>query len=83
MECHITKEGKKIKLSDLETYHLKNIINWIERKSKEGLKIKYGGGTCADDMYYDEDILYGKKALKQLKYKSYKKELEKRTKLNN
>ncbi len=34
MKFHKTKDGKKIKLADLETNHLENIIKWIERKAK-------------------------------------------------
>ena len=63
MKFHKTKDGKKILLSDLELSHLENIIKWIEKKANEGLTIRYGGsGNCAEDMWYDEDTLYGKKA---------------------
>lgn len=37
MKYHITKAGRKIKLSELELNHLINIINFIKRKAKEGL----------------------------------------------
>jgi hypothetical protein len=65
MKYHTTKEGNKIKLSDLELYHLKNIIRWIERKS-------------ADGVWYDEDTYYGEEALKKLNYYDYKAELGRR-----
>ena len=78
MKYHTTKEGNKIKLSDLELYHLKNIIRWIERKSAEGVTFRSGGGTCAEDMWYDEDTYYGEEALKKLNYYDYKAELGKR-----
>lgn len=78
MKFHKTKDGKKIKLADLETSHLENIIKWIERKAKEGLTVRMGGGSCAEDMWYDEETLYGKKAKKEMNYKDYISELERR-----
>ena len=80
MKYHTTKDGKKIKLSDLETNHLENIIKWIERKAKEGFTVKMGGGTCAVDIWYDEETYYGEEAKKRLNYSKYKNELEKRNK---
>lgn len=78
MKFHKTKDGKKIKLADLETSHLENIIKWIERKSKEGLTVRMGGGSCAEDMWYDEDTYYGEEAKRQLNFYDYKAELESR-----
>jgi hypothetical protein len=79
MKFHKTKDGKKIALSDLETGHLKNIINFIERKSIEGLVRRTGGGSCAEDMFYEEDTLYGKDAKRELGFFDYVNELNKRT----
>ena len=43
------------------------------------MTIRYGGsGNCAEDMWYDEDTLYGKKAKKEMNYKDYISELERR-----
>ena len=78
MKYHKTKDGKKIKLHDLELSHLENIIKWIERKAKEGVTVRIGGGFCAEDMWYDEDTLYGKKAKEEMNYKDYISELERR-----
>lgn len=78
MKFHKTKDGKKIKLSDLDTDHLTNIIKWIKRKSEEGLTIGYGGGYDTDDMWYDETTYYGKEAKKKLNYSDYKDELKRR-----
>jgi hypothetical protein len=80
IEYHKTKDGRKIKLSDLELYHLENIINWIELKSKEGLTVILGGGgSCAEDMWCDKETYYGKKAKRELNFNSYKAELKRRT----
>lgn len=78
MKFHTTKDGRKIKLSDLETSHLENIIKWIERKSKEGLTVMYGGGSTAEDMWYDEKTYYGEEAKRKLNFLDYKSELERR-----
>jgi hypothetical protein len=78
MEFHKTKDGKKIKLADLELSHLENIIKWIERKAKEGLTRREGGGSTAEDMWCDETTYYGKEAKRLLKFSEYKSELERR-----
>lgn len=75
---HKTKDGKLIDLKDLELDHLNNIINWIERKAKEGLFIKEGGGHDAEEMWYDEYTIYGQEVKNRFSYNSYKKELESR-----
>lgn len=80
MKYHTTKDGKKIKLCDLELSHLENIIKWIEKKAKEGLKVRLAGGSGADDFYYDELTYYGKDAKNLLNLEDYKKELKNRTK---
>jgi hypothetical protein len=78
MKFHKTKDGRKIKLEDLETSHLENILKWIERKAKEGLTVRMGGGSCAEDIWYDEDTYYGEKAKRQLNFYDYQSELNKR-----
>jgi hypothetical protein len=75
---HVTKNGEKILLKDLNLSHLQNIINLIERKAEEGLKVMYGGGHTYDEMWYDEEILYGEDAKKELGYHHYIKELKRR-----
>jgi hypothetical protein len=47
---HITKEGKKIKLKDLETSHLKNIITMIERRAKNGFTIRLKNPKTINDI---------------------------------
>lgn len=79
MKYHKTKDGKKIKLSDLETSHLENIIKWIERKSVDGLTVIYsGGGFDAEDMWLDEETFFGEKAKKELNFYDYVLELNRR-----
>jgi hypothetical protein len=78
MKYHKTKDGTKIKLSDLKLSHLKNILRWIDRVAAKGVKIRMGGGFTAEDMWYDEDIYYGEDARRQLNYYDYKAELSRR-----
>ena len=81
MKYHKTKDGRKIKLCDLELNHLKNIIRYIERRADEGHTIIIGSGVGDPaDMWMDELTLYGEEALNRLNYYHYKEELEKRQK---
>jgi hypothetical protein len=75
---HTCKDGRKIKIRDLEDSHLVNIVKLIRRKAKEGFTVSYGsvGTGQVDDMWYDELTFYGKQVRKMLKYKRYKKELK-------
>jgi len=76
---HTDKEGNETELKDLKLSHLINIINFIKRKSKEGLTVRYGGCGCyAEDMWYDEETYFGKRVKQYFNYKEYKKELERR-----
>jgi hypothetical protein len=76
---HETKIGEKIKLTDLELDHLKNIINWIESKAEKGLKMSSGSsGSYAEDMSYDENVYYGEVVKSYLNYDAYKDELKRR-----
>jgi capsule polysaccharide export protein KpsE/RkpR len=81
MEYHKTKDGRKIKLSQLETEHLRNIITRIERVARQGLLVRSGGGSCSEDIWYDEEIIRGKEALEKLNYDVYIKELYRRKEL--
>jgi hypothetical protein len=78
MKYHKTKNGTKIKIIDLKLSHLKNILRWIDRKATEGLTVRMGGGSTAEDMWYDEDIYYSEDARRQLNYYDYKAELSRR-----
>ena len=82
MKFHRTKDGKNIKLADLEFSHLENILKLIERKAKEGVTVKNGGGgPTAEDMWYDEETYYGKKAKRLLNFYDYKTEFKSREKI--
>ena len=78
MRTHTTKDGKRIKLRDMTDSHLTATIRLFERRAKEGVTIRSGGGNCAEDMWYDEDTLYGDDALEELGYADYVKERDRR-----
>jgi hypothetical protein len=79
-KSHKTKDGREIKISDLETTHLENIIKMINEKSKKGLIVRTGGGSCAEDIWYDEEIVYGDEVKNILNYSDYEDELNRRLK---
>ena len=78
MKYHTDKTGNKTLLKDLGTSHLINIIKLIERKAEEGIIERHGGGTTAEDMWYDEDHLSGKDALESMNHDDYVTELKSR-----
>jgi hypothetical protein len=75
---HTTKDGRKIKISEMTTDHLINQIKFIEKKAKEGITTRCGGGSCAEDFWMDEEVYTGKEVKKFFNYKAYKAELKKR-----
>ncbi len=78
MKYHITKSGEKIKIEDLETIHLENIIKRIDLLAKKGIDIFYGGGAFGEEMWFDTEIVYGEEVRINLNYYTYKNELDKR-----
>ena len=78
MEIHTTREGKKIRLRDMTDSHLAATIRLFERRAKDGVTVRMGGGSCAEDIWYDEDTLSGEEALDRLGYADYVKERDRR-----
>lgn len=75
---HRTADGTVMDIADMSNSHLLNTIKMLERRAKEGHVVRYGGGTTAEDIWYDEDHLYGREALKALNYDHYIQEAKKR-----
>lgn len=72
---HRTASGTLLPISEMSDKHLQNTILMIKRHASQGVKIRYGGGSTADEMWYDEDIVYGAEALNHLGYRHYKKRI--------
>lgn len=78
MRIHRTRDGVKIRLCDMTDAHLIATIRLLERKAKKGVVCRSGGGSCAEDIWYDEELLEGEEALSYLGYFDYLKELKRR-----
>lgn len=77
---HTTKNGEVLALHEIDDTHLQNIIENIERKAKKGVIIMRGGGSSPDDIWYDEDHLFGYEVLRMMRYAMYTRERERRKK---
>jgi len=76
---HTDKNGNKKLISELETDHLRNILNLLEKRAKEGITIERCGGVSPEDFWFDTCKLKGQEALKEMGYQSYLDEYNKRT----
>ncbi len=74
IDTHVTKDGVTIRIQDMGDTHLQNTIRLIERRAKEGLVVRSGGGYGPDDFWYEEEILFGTDVLIHLNYSAYVKE---------
>jgi hypothetical protein len=75
---HTTKGGRTILIKDMTDPHLLNTIAFIKRRAKEGVLIRRGGGTTAEDIWYDEEYIYGAEALDHLNFNAYVAEARRR-----
>lgn len=81
MKYWITQSGEKLAVKDMETSHIENCINYLQKKIDTGqtvVTIQYGGnGWDTDDIWYDEEEVDRKPEMKAW-IKRFKKELDKR-----
>jgi len=75
---HRTKDGRQIPIRDMTDSHLAATMVMMERLAAEGVTVQDGGGTYAEDMWYDEETLYGHEALEHLGYEHYEREQRRR-----
>ena len=79
---HTTRNGQRIKISDMSNSHLINTVRMIARNAKGGREVVSGisdaWGTDADVEYYSEQEL-----LNQLAKSEYVKELTRRSLLSH
>lgn len=75
---HRTGDGRVILISDMSDLHLINTIRLYKNKAKKGILLRSGGGSCAEDFWYDEDLLLGEEAEEYLNLKAYTEELYRR-----
>jgi hypothetical protein len=59
--------------------HLAATIGRWERLAEEGVRVRSGGGHDSEDMWYDDDVLYGAEALEYLGYADYTAERDRRS----
>ncbi len=74
---HKMRDGSTIPISQMTDSHLENTMMMLRRISIRGLTLRQGGGCFSEDMWYDQEILFGKEALSALGYKHYLNEWEK------
>ena len=84
MDYHITKNGTKIKLSEMTDEHLKNTINLLQKQAEKGITVQTGdSGPSAEDYWYDEQCLKNEEAFEYLDGHKYVKEWNRRTRKAN
>lgn len=75
---HTQKDGTVIPIAEMTDKHLLCTIALFEKRCAEGVIVRSGGGSCAEDMWYDEDRLTGKKAEAHVGLAAYRLEAQKR-----
>lgn len=78
---HVTRDGEIIPLRDITDSHLVNIINYIEKLSRDGfidsIRYQWDGSWCYG-LCCQEDYVKGDEALSILNYNVYIDELNRR-----
>ena len=78
---HVTRDSGEFRLCDLTYTNLCNIINYIEKRSRDGFYVSLiccWNPADPDSMCYEEEYVKGDEALSILKYDAYINELKRR-----
>lgn len=75
---HVSSDGTRTKIKDMSNRHLLNTVRWIERQAQTGHRFVPGGGSDPDEMWLDEEVLFGAEALEFLRYNVYVAEARRR-----
>lgn len=76
---HDMANGEKIPIAEMSDRHLQNTLSMLRKIAAKGIVVRYGSGSDPDDMYYDEEILRGAKALARMNFYAYEKEAKRRS----
>lgn len=68
-----TRDHKKIKICDMETSHIKNVIKYLER-NPEFYDVCYGFGSDWDTYDYEDNSHLVDKKIEELQYELDKRE---------
>lgn len=77
MDMHRTRDGKLIPISQMTDAHLRNMIELIERKAKEGIEL-VTGDMFDEDPECEIDEIFGDDVLRSMNYAIYVAELKRR-----
>lgn len=75
---HQTANGGIISLSEMSDKHLLNTLKFLQRRAREGVVLRYGGGAEDNDIWYEEEHLNYEDSLLHLNYKVYEDEAKRR-----
>ena len=77
-EFHTMKDGRKIRIADMEDQHLINTHALFKRQALSGVKVCFGWRSDTTGMYYDEYCVFGLEAEEILRVPLYAAELQRR-----
>lgn len=77
MDMHRTRDGKLIPISQMTDAHLRNMIDLIERKAKEGVEL-VTGDMFDGDPECEIDVISGDDVRRSMNHAVYVAELKRR-----
>lgn len=71
MGLHRTRDGRTLTIGQMTDEHLLNTLKMQLRRAEAGITVRCGGGSSAEDMWYDEDQYQGREALEHMNFYDY------------